>query len=541
MNQLNLTESKPILENRNDSAAPREDNKVMQNTSMFVFGDSLSDTGNSFTLTGGLLPPSPPYFNGRFSNGEVAVEFLDAKLGPSSNLEPSNNFAFGGATTGRGNSNEDDLGVDLPGLLDEIDAYTARVGPNGADKNGLYIVWAGPNDFLDSLLGPGLEDPALSIEQGTHNLTDATKTLFSLGATNIVLPNMLNLGRLPAAQSNPVEAEALSKAFNASVALELGNLNFKVTEVDLFSVGEAIAADPAKFGFSNVTDPLLFQQLGPNPPSNPQEYLFWDQFHPTTQGHAVLADAIDRTITGEIPQLSFVERSGTQDNDVLNGTSGNDNIDGFAGNDILIGLGGDDRIEGWEGNDLLFGNQGNDILSGGDGADLLVGCQGDDIVFGGNGNDRLFGNVGSDILIGDAGDDLAWGGEGDDYILGGEGADVLWGNQGNDILNGGIGNDKLLGGSGNDRLDGGAGNDLLVGGEGNDQFVYRPGSGADEISDFAQGSDKLDLRTFGFTDFGVFTKSVILNGNIIDFGGGNTLQLSQTAVTTLSPSDFVLA
>jgi hypothetical protein len=47
-----------------------------------VFGDSLSDTGNSFAvtteLTGGLfsIPPSPPYSNGRASNGALALEIL---------------------------------------------------------------------------------------------------------------------------------------------------------------------------------------------------------------------------------------------------------------------------------------------------------------------------------------------------------------------------------------------------------------------------------------------------------------------------------
>ena len=39
-----------------------------------VFGDSLSDEGNAFLLTGGTFPP-PPYVQ-RASNGPVAVEYL---------------------------------------------------------------------------------------------------------------------------------------------------------------------------------------------------------------------------------------------------------------------------------------------------------------------------------------------------------------------------------------------------------------------------------------------------------------------------------
>ena len=36
---------------------------------MIVFGDSLSDTGNDFIATSGLIPPPVAYGNGRFTDG----------------------------------------------------------------------------------------------------------------------------------------------------------------------------------------------------------------------------------------------------------------------------------------------------------------------------------------------------------------------------------------------------------------------------------------------------------------------------------------
>lgn len=45
-----------------------------------AFGDSLSDIGNFYRLTGGVLPP-PPYDNGRFSNGPLWIEYLADDLG----------------------------------------------------------------------------------------------------------------------------------------------------------------------------------------------------------------------------------------------------------------------------------------------------------------------------------------------------------------------------------------------------------------------------------------------------------------------------
>ena len=49
---------------------------------MIVFGDSLSDSaGNLFALSNDVEPPSPPYDNGRFSDGPLWVETLAGFLG----------------------------------------------------------------------------------------------------------------------------------------------------------------------------------------------------------------------------------------------------------------------------------------------------------------------------------------------------------------------------------------------------------------------------------------------------------------------------
>src|SRR4051812_23986271 len=45
-------------------------------TSQYSFGDSLSDNGNLYALTSRTQPASPPYYQGRFSNGPTFVELL---------------------------------------------------------------------------------------------------------------------------------------------------------------------------------------------------------------------------------------------------------------------------------------------------------------------------------------------------------------------------------------------------------------------------------------------------------------------------------
>jgi outer membrane lipase/esterase len=69
---------------------------------IFVFGDSLSDTGNLHRLSGGAIPPAT-YPAGRFSNGPLWIEYLAEHLEVS--LLPGDNRAVGGATTGFCNFN----------------------------------------------------------------------------------------------------------------------------------------------------------------------------------------------------------------------------------------------------------------------------------------------------------------------------------------------------------------------------------------------------------------------------------------------------
>ena len=77
---------------------------------------------------------------------------------------------------------------------------------------------------------------------------------------------------------------------------------------------------------------------------------------------------------------------------------------------------------------------------------------------------------------------------------------------GNDVLLGGNGADVLDGGLGNDILIGGAGSDSLTGGVGSDVFRYLSvldsplGSGADHITDFVHGPDRIDLSGIDAND-----------------------------------------
>jgi Ca2+-binding RTX toxin-like protein len=65
------------------------------------------------------------------------------------------------------------------------------------------------------------------------------------------------------------------------------------------------------------------------------------------------------------------------------------------------------------------------------------------------------------------------------------------------VLFGGAGQDTVHGGTGNDHLHGQAGRDIFYGGLGSDIFYAFADRSTDEIRDFENGFDKIDLSGMG--------------------------------------------
>ncbi|MBD1872486.1 hypothetical protein H6F75_03235 [Nodosilinea sp. FACHB-131] len=264
-----------------------------------IFGDSLSDPGNLFGLTG-FFPPFP-YSEGRFSNGDIWVDYLASDIG----LEPTEvqNFAVGGATTGRDNgldpliSSLTGTASNLPGLLDEVDSYLGGLGEGAANPDSLYVLWAGANDLFNLPSDPAAIPAFLATS--VQNIATAITSLAARGADTFLVPNLPNLGLTPRTlgDGTSAQATALSQSFNAGLANTLAALEqslsatIDIIPVDLFGLTTEIIGAPAEFGFTNVTDPLLNQGLLDDP-----GYFWWDQQHPTTTVHALLADVFQTSL-----------------------------------------------------------------------------------------------------------------------------------------------------------------------------------------------------------------------------------------------------
>jgi phospholipase/lecithinase/hemolysin len=262
-------------------------------SNLYVFGDSISDTGNMYAATAGILPPSPYYDQGRISNGPLWVEQLSPRLGLP--YQQATNYSWLGAGTGYNNAWDLDgpTGVDFWGLSDEIDYFLTASG-GMADPNALYVVWAGPNDFLS------ITDPTQipgAIANGVNNIATAVATLNSIGAQHFLVPNMPDLGLTPrASMSGLVDSLSdLTTAYNGSLDLALMSLGLDIITADTAGLMRDIVADPFMYGLTNASDAcfnelVLYAGGIPDVCSDPQNYLFWDTLHPTTAGHSLMAN-----------------------------------------------------------------------------------------------------------------------------------------------------------------------------------------------------------------------------------------------------------
>ena len=286
-------------------------------SNLVVFGDSLSDRGNVFNATEGLIPP-PPYSEGRFSNGDLIVDAVAESLElPESEsfLTGGSNYAFGGAQTGEGTSEFGLLGdlpetFDVPNIGQQVDLYLSTQTPTESD---LFYVYGGGNDFIDPLLrGEALPTPGEIVGNITTNISE----LAAAGAETFVVPNLPFLGEIPLFLEQPEATAILNNAtveFNQLLDLELdaiaSELDVTIIEPDINSIATEIQANPTDFGLTNTTDAVLdlsnLDLIG-----NPEEFFYWDAFHPTAAATNIIAQEVVDLLpsgigqfTGETPSL----------------------------------------------------------------------------------------------------------------------------------------------------------------------------------------------------------------------------------------------
>lgn len=279
---------------------------------LIVFGDGLSDQGVFGRLTGNRYPPSPPFFEGRWTNGPTWVEHLARKGGWP--LAAADNHAQGGATTGRYNINEPlrgalQLGPEAPirGVLAQIEAVTDS--GRALDPKALYVVWAGGHD-----IGAYLEfgQPDLKAQPPEDNIRAGLKLLQRGGARHVLLGTMPDMSATPgyAGTELGARAKALVDAYNrglVALAADMRGGGLNVTLLDGAAAFARAGQAAPRLGIRHFDEAYLpldyidFRQpLAPAKPLPPGRdalafFSFW-AVSASAKVHEVIAEAAFETL-----------------------------------------------------------------------------------------------------------------------------------------------------------------------------------------------------------------------------------------------------
>ena len=274
---------------------------------LVVFGDSLSDNGNLYLASGRTQPASPPYFQGRFSSGPVFTELLGFNAANfNGSVTGSINYAFGGSRT-------DATTAPPPGMLAQLGAYTARGGRFGSGD--LVSVLGGANDIFQGLpIAAATAAPLAAMNTvantASTNVNTLVNSVASAGAGTILVSNLPKLSLTPQFRTPPNLAAAgladsAAGTFNSTLLTKLtataaAQPGTNIIMMDLFQIGDIIAANPGQFGVSNVTE-ACFNPVALRVCGDPSSYFYFDGVHPTATGHQLIARlATDYLYYGDI-------------------------------------------------------------------------------------------------------------------------------------------------------------------------------------------------------------------------------------------------
>ncbi|GAB4173401.1 MAG: SGNH/GDSL hydrolase family protein [Geothermobacteraceae bacterium] len=269
---------------------------------VYVIGDSLSDTGNLYNLV--EWPPSPPYAQ-RYSNGPTWPEYL-----ANTWKVPVQSLAYGGALSGSfliyGIPTSNLNNVQYPGLFPPLPGASEQVEglldqfPNGLNPDALYVIWVGGNDVFLGLASP--DGLAQTLVQTAQNIVGTVCKLSSFGARHFLVGNIPDMGLAPFAKTLGPGSAALSDAiaqFNTGLSQALATLapvcGEDITLFDTYNLLHKVTGEPQQYGLANVTEPCLSPG---GVCSNPDQYLYWDEAHPTTAVHAIVAESARNTFCG---------------------------------------------------------------------------------------------------------------------------------------------------------------------------------------------------------------------------------------------------
>ncbi|CAF3908135.1 unnamed protein product [Rotaria sp. Silwood1] len=272
--------------------------KKLSYDTIVCFGDSNSDTGNVYKLTG-YKWPIPPYYNGRFSNGKIWIE----KLGVSNLI----NYAYGSATTDNNLvQGFTTLNVRVPGVRQQITKYinTADLSQVNFHRT-IFIIWAGQNDYQFNITLPA----SIVVKSLINGIND----LIQIGAKHILIVNLPPFEAYPATFRLSIRyyLKKLTLEHNRKLSISIRLLQWIFPDIsftlfDIYSLISNILMNKAAYGINStnkcwdISNYTLVELC-----ATPDTYIYIDQYHFTTRIHQLIADNAHKLLVKSKETIKF--------------------------------------------------------------------------------------------------------------------------------------------------------------------------------------------------------------------------------------------
>jgi outer membrane lipase/esterase len=315
-------------------------------SAVISFGDSLSDAGQ-YTV---LISPGAGSFT--TNPDDVWTQVLASSFGLSqtASLSGGTDYAYGGAPTSFSVATVpfplQCVPASLPckSVAQQIQTHLVANGGH-ADSDALYTYWAGANDLFNYLGAAGLGAITGAQAQAFTGASAVTAVgeigaLQAAGADHIVVLNLPDIGMTPAFRNtaNQASVSGLVFVYNDQLNTRLATLADGIIPINAYGLIGEVIADPASYGFTNVTGTACNIGVLPNnsslfcspatyvAPGANETYLFADGVHPSGAAHRMLARVVQATIqapgqvsmAGELPLQVYENHSNVINNQVFN-------------------------------------------------------------------------------------------------------------------------------------------------------------------------------------------------------------------------------
>jgi len=243
-------------------------------THIVAFGDSLTDNGYS----------NHAGFN-RYSNGNIWIEYLANDLCQTCLTD----YAWGGARSDSRNYH----GMKWSGLQWQVKRYHNSTPSDST----LYFIWIGANDLIT-----GKADGIMAVS----NVIRAAKTLIKKGAKQIAILNLPDITLTPYFnQKGSQQSQGLARKikhqlflFNSQLRRDIFVLqrqysfNHRGVRIYLINVKDVYTHLVDRRYFRNSQDAWLGTYKQPSD----KGYMWWDQQHPMTSVHKIIAAEVNQQL-----------------------------------------------------------------------------------------------------------------------------------------------------------------------------------------------------------------------------------------------------